>query len=452
MLGPIDSFYQLIYDSPGLYPAFLILSSLLYVFIFRKYIYSFFDPFLLFVITSCFGTSDVLMMYYKNHMPGYYFVSYVLTQSFFILGFVLVRPIKPVSVKNKANWQLLNQNDRTVTILYYVSALVFLISQIMSFIVSGIPLLMESRLMTYREGSGSGLFGRIIAVTSLVTIFMLIDRLFTKKKRRTLAKLFDYFMCAFSLFALMSSGSKAALLGIIFVVFYYSFFFERFEGYSNIIQNINKFQRKFFVIAVIGAFFVIIVELTIARNDKLNPLLAMIFRFIQSGDVYMFAYPDNTLEAMLWSNPLLVMFSDFVGTLRLMPWENLPENLGSQLYKYYITSDQIKGPNPIHNVFGLFYFGFWGSFFYSFSIGLFLSFLRNKYIFMLPKNKLGGLMFMLVSLPLLSVYGDISYAISNFDNVILIGLPLIVFAKILSQLFSVIVCKPSLKTTAQLSK
>ena len=450
-MGPLDSFFQLVFDSPGLYFMFLILSSLLYTLIFRRYIYSLFDPFVLFVVTICFGSADVFMMYYKDHISTYYLGSYVFTQAFFLFGFLLVRPIKPPSVANEATWQILNPNDKTVTILYYVSAITFVVSQIMSFVMAGIPILMESRLLVYREGGGAGIFGRIIAVTSLITIFLMVDRQFNQNKQNLAAKLFDFYVFLFTLFALFSSGSKAALLGIVFIVFYYEFFFRHFRRYFEVVKKVKRFQRKFFIIAVFGAFSALFIELAIAKNDYLNPLFAMLLRFIQSGDIYMFAYPENALELMAWSNPLIVMFSDFIGMLRIMPWENLPENLGSQLYKYFINSDQIKGPNPIHNVFGLFYFGYWGSFLYSFGIGFFLSLLRNKFIFMVPKSKLGGVVFMLVSLPLLSVYADFSYAISSFDNVLLVGFPLIVFVIILTQLVSVICRKPSPRVSAELS-
>jgi oligosaccharide repeat unit polymerase len=443
LLGPLNSFFEIAFDSPELYFAYLILSFLLYALIFRRYIYSLFDPFVVLVIGICFGTADVFIMYHKDHISTYYFGSYVFTQVFFIMGFLLIRPIKPPSVANNATWQILKPDDIRVTILYYVSAITFVASQILSFAIAGIPILMESRLMIYREGGGVGIFGRIIAIASLITIFLLLDRQFTQKNRPLLAKLFDLFMGLFTVVAFLASGAKSALLSIVFIGFYYQFYFRHFRGYSEAVEKISRFQWKLFILAVIGAFAVIIIELRVNENESISPLLAMLLRFVMSGDVYMYAYPDGALEVMAWSNPLLAMFSDVLGMLRIVPWENLPENLGSQLYQYYTTIDLIKGPNPIHNVFGLFYFGYWGSLLYSFVIGLFLSFIRNKLIFIVPKNKLGGVLLAMVTLPLLAVYGDFSLAVSNFDNVLLVGLPLIAFAVMLSQFFSIIFRKAS---------
>ena len=438
LLGPLNSFFQLVFDNPGLYLTYLLLSSLAYAFIFRKYIYSLFDPFILLVISICFGTADVFMMYHNDHISTYYFRSYACTQALFILGFLLIRPIKPPSAKQGATWQLRKPNDLRVTVLYYVAAITFVASQMTSFVVAGIPLLMESRLMIYRESGGVGILGRIIAVTSVITIFLLLDRHFARQKRPLAAKLFDTFMGLFTVVALLSSGAKSALLGIVFLGFYYEFFFRNFRGYAETIKKIKSLQRKLLILAVIGAFAVITVDLAMTDNASLNPLLLMILRFVQSGDIYMYAYPDSALEMMTWNNPLTVVFTDVLGLLRIIPWANLPENLGSQLYQYFVASDQIIGPNPVHNVFGLFYFGYFGSMLYSFAMGFFLSFIRNKFIYLVPRNKLGGVLLALVTLPLMAVYVDVSLAVSNFDNVLLVGFPLIAFVVMLSQMFSII--------------
>jgi oligosaccharide repeat unit polymerase len=442
----IDSFFGLFFENTGLFLSLLVASAILYTCLFRKYVYSIFDPMLLVVISFCFGTADVLFMHILGTVSSYYFWSYNLTQLLFLIGFLAVRPIRIKALEQKESWRESDQARITISVLYYFVSITFLVAQLTSFFYFGIGLLQESRLMLYSEAGGGGILGRIIPVTSTMTIFLLLDRFFSNCRRNIVVKGYDIFIFLMILVSLFATGSKSSLLTIVYSVFFYCFFFCRFRDFSGTVQKLRKFQARFFVVACLGALGIIFIELLGAlESSRINPLLALGLRFIQSGDIFMAAYPEDALASMEWSNPLAVVFSDFLGLLRIIPYEELPKPLGLQLYRFSIETDLIKGPNPVHNVFGLFYLGYFGSLIYSFIIGVITSVVRNKLIFALPKSRLGGLMFMLISQPMLGICTDISYSLSLINNLLFVGLPLIFFSMLFGQILFVICNTPSIR-------
>jgi hypothetical protein len=303
---------------------------------------------------------------------------------------------------------------------------------------------MEARLMAYASGSGLGILGRIIPVTMTITLFFLIDRLYSTLKRGVVAKSYDVFVLVFTILSLLATGAKSSILAIVQMVFLYGFFVCRFKEYPGILDRLKKFQRVFFTLAVFGAMGIIVIELVRANYEKINPLIMLLHRFIQSGDIFMYAYQDNVIELMYRGNPLVVMFADFLGMLRIMSWDDIPIQLGNQLYSFHVGDALPKGPNPVHNVFGLFYFGYWGSLLFSFFMGYMLSFIRNKMIYLLPKSRIGGVLFVLLTNALLALSVDFTYAIQLLDNILFIGLPVILLAILSAHIIFVIQVKQRL--------
>jgi hypothetical protein len=431
----LDSFFGLLFNNFGLFLTLLLAGAIFYTCLFRKYIYSIFDPMLLVVISLCFGTADVLFMHLLGAVSSYYFWSYNLTQIFFLIGFIAIRPVRIKALEQKLSWHESVQARITISVLYYFTSIAFVAAQLTSFSYFGIGLLQDSRLMLYSEAGGGGIIGRIIPVTSMITIFLLLDRFFSNCRRNIIVKVYDTFVFLMVLISLFATGSKSSLLTIVYGVFFYCFFFCRFREFTNSVQKLRKFQARFFVVACLGALGIIFIELLgVLESSRINPLMALGLRFIQSGDIFMAAYPSDAIASMEWNNPLSVMFSDFIGFLRIIPYEDLPKPLGLQLYRFSIETDLVKGPNPVHNVFGLFYFGYFGSLIYSFSIGIIISTIRNKFIFVLPKSRLGGLMFMMISQPMLGICTDISYSLSLINNLLFVGLPIIFFSMLFGQI------------------
>jgi hypothetical protein len=427
----VSLFYYQLFQHIGLFYFYSILFLIIYYSLLRKYIYSFFDPFLLTCISIYFGSVDIFFMHHVGTISDYYFFHYVFTQILFILGFFSFKPIKLKKLVFQSSSQSIHSDRETATILYCMSSVIFVFTQLISFILAGIPILMEARLLAYAGGGGIGILSRIIVITSSITLFLLINRKYSTHKLSIAEKLYDAFIFIFIIISLLSGGARSALLDIVYTGFLYGLFICRFKEYTGVFNLIRKNLKIFFLFAFIGALIVFTIGLR-REGNELHPLFAMILRFIQSGDIFMYAYQDNVIEQMKRANPLIVMFADALGMFRVMSWSDIPTELGNQLHRYHMGNDLPMGPNPVHNVFGLFYFGYAGSLIYSFMIGWLLSFIRNKMIFFLPKTILGGLFFVLVTNALLAIPIDFSYAIHRLDNIIIIGIPLILFSTIVT--------------------
>jgi hypothetical protein len=147
-----------------------------------------------------------------------------------------------------------------------------------------------------------------------------------------------------------------------------------------------------------------------------------------SGDVYMYAYPNGVIEQMEEGNPILAVFRGFFGNTGLVPWEQLPPQLGHELFKYVNPgSEMLLGPNPRHNVFGLRYFGPWLSPAYSFVLGLSLGFVRNRLYFGVPPTLLGGAIYASLLSAMLAIETDVHITIGVLSNLAVLG-PLLLFA------------------------
>ena len=391
-MSGVAQFYTLMYTNLGIFTLYCIFFASLHYFIFRRYVYSIFDPFMLIVLSLIFYSIDIFFMYHLDAISDYYFYHFVFSQILFYTGIMLIKPIKlnrlvALSTNKSICSDLLAEKS-----LYYLSSGIFVLSQIASFVIIGIPLFMETRLMAYAGGGGLGILGRIIPVTTTITLFLLVDRLFSTRKRGAIAKSYDVAILIFTILSLLSTGAKSSILAIVQLVFLYGFFVCRFKEYSGILGKLQKFQRVFFTLAVVGAMGIIVIELVRVNYEKINPLIMLLHRFIQSGDIFMYAYQDNVIEQMYRGNPFVVMFADLIGMLRIISWDDIPNQLGNQLYRFYAGDELPKGPNPVHNVFGLFYFGYWGSLIFSFVMGYILSFTRNKLMYILPKSRIGGIL------------------------------------------------------------
>ncbi|WP_301381824.1 hypothetical protein [Aliarcobacter butzleri] len=113
-------------------------------------------------------------------------------------------------------------------------------------------------------------------------------------------------------------------------------------------------------------------------NNFAHIMISIGLRFLHSGDIFFMLYPNNYLMELKQANGFIALFKDFLGTFRVISWENLPVNIGYQTFEFHYNTNILTGPNARHNIFGLFYFGFAGAIVFSFLIGFLMSFIRNR--------------------------------------------------------------------------
>lgn len=350
--------------------------SAIVVFIFlRKHIYSIFDPLFFGMIMGICAYSTVLYLYHFNLINNYYFYSFVLTQILFFVGFILNKPITKNDFLNDDRI-VVNVGISPAFFIYIFSSVLFIVTQLMVYYVSGIPLLLESRLEIFSGGSGYGFLNRIIYVASIVSLCFATYRIFVVNKKN-IYHIFDYFIVLFSLLVAIFSGSKAGVLLMIFIMFITLLFSKKINHNFRAIKKFNKISIILLITAFPIAFFTLYIQS--GFEDITEILISLALRFIHTGDIFFMSLPGNTLEYLnINDNGFMALFRSILGALRLVQWDELPINLGLQVFWHHYNTDLISGPNARHNIFGLFYFGFFGSLVFSFLVGFIFGFVRNN--------------------------------------------------------------------------
>lgn len=391
--------------------------------IFRKYIYSIFDPFVLGLFSSSLAYSVVFILYFLNLISDYYFFSFIATQTAFFIGFLLVKPIDIKKVIRKSRVTKL-EYSLTAKYLYFISVILYVSSQLFVYYKVGIPLLMRSQLDTFVGGSGFGMFNRILTVTSIVVTSITIYRIFFINKKSSMYNFLNYLILSFIIVVAILSGSKSSVLSLVFIIFFVILFNYKVNNKQNkeIIKKMRKLQWKFFFIAIAAAIFIIFIQAFVAygSDNSINPLISLVMRFVDTGDVYMYSYPNNFLAGMTHANPFIALFKDFLGMFRILRWNEMPQHLGQQLYQTMFHTDAIKGPNARHNVFGLFYFGPVWSIYFSLILGIVVSFLRNKLYFLVPSTVMGMVIYILLAKFALGLEADPPYTLSNYNSIFVV--------------------------------
>jgi hypothetical protein len=188
-----------------------------------------------------------------------------------------------------------------------------------------------------------------------------------------------------------------------------------------------KILKKNIKVILISSLAIVSVIITIQtnlnvenENDRLNPLISLIIRFIHSGDVYWYAYPNNVYLSIKNDHWFASLFTDTLGFLRLVEWKDLPEAIGITFKNIHHPSDIPQGPNARHNVFGLIYYGFYGSILFSYILGLVLGFVRNMLPYLLNGNTLGGFIFTYLMIKISSIDSDPMLALTYITNLVFI--------------------------------
>lgn len=417
-------FYDLILDNLSLSLGLLFLFIVVHYLIFRKYVTSVLDPILLPVISSVFSMADVYLLFFTNSISTYLFINFNLTQLAFWFGLFYFK----TKINSKFNTLKTNtfSNNFNNTLSFYFFSIIYLCSQVLIYVTKGIPLLKESRLETFADGGGEGVLGRIVDVTSIFCLYSFFKII--KVGKLSFSDVPKYVIIILIFLTFLLTGSKSTFLNL-FLVFWCFIIFNRIKGNDSekYINIIKKYRLRIFVFILTVVSLIIFVQINYADNEnKLNPLVSLFIRFIHSGDVYWYAYPNNVylnIKSNAWFSAL---FTDFLGLFRIVGWNNLPEAIGITFKDIHHPSDIPSGPNARHNVFGLIYYGFFGGILFSFLLGVIISFVRNKLPFILKDTMLNGFIFTFLMIKISGLDTDPMLTFTYLNNLLFI-FPIIFF-------------------------
>lgn len=421
-------FAELYASQLGIGLTITIITILIVYLILSKQIYSLFDPLNFLIIAGGSGYSVVIFLYYLGYITDYYFYSFLATQIAFFFGMLAnrKRSLKKINLTSSVP---LPRYTGLITVIYPLSVILFVLCQFIVYYTSGIPLLMASRLEIFSGGGGFGMVNRVIQVTQMIAIAVSFYRLLFIK-RSIVYKIIDIFVILFGLLVAVLSGSKAAILFMIFSLSYVAIFAHRFNVSPKIFRKINRISLFLLMLGLGGGIITIVYQ---TGNSDLNQALSILaMRFINTGDIYYMSYPYGRIESMEHANFFLALFKDFFGAFRIVDWDKLPVNLGLQVFWSYYNTDMISGPNPRHNVFGLFYLGPVLSVFYSFFIGYIISYIRNKVLLKTTPDFMGLIFYVLLASNTIYMEQDMTYAIGQIISITMVYLPLYTLSRFMA--------------------
>lgn len=375
-------FETLVESNFPLYLGCLLLVSIVYYFLYRKIVFTILDPFFIYIVSTVFAIADVLIMAFTKAIKPYYISSFLFSQSAFLLGFYTLKGFsnKKINFKLVKNLDFSKSKGTVICIVFFV---IFFVVQCTVYYLRGIPILFDSRLDYYNEGGGFGVMARILGVLSMFVCFLIFKIAIDNFKTLSTSTWFALaFMFLFYLLTQVLSGGKSAVLTPITILFSYLYISDR----KHLIKKISK--KYFFLIVLFSLSLVSVIILIQSGDDSQPPpWLALIYRLVVSGDVYWYVYPNDVIKTYhIKANGFVWLFNDFLGLFRLISWSDLGTHPGIYFYNYHHPTDATRGPNIRHNVFGLMYFGYYGGIFYSFCLGLMLSFFRFVLVALKSKN------------------------------------------------------------------
>lgn len=366
-----DEFYYLFFYQDKLFIFYILLVSLLIVFfIFKKNIFSIFDPLniLLLNVTSC--ITLILYLKFKGLVENkiFYQIAFI-NLSFLIflkLFLIKIKKVKNKKIKNKIFFNL----------FYYIHLSCFCITLFSYVYYIGLSSL-ENKLIAFQGIGLLAYFSKIIFPGQI--IITLIKRNIYKNK-----SILDYGILLIIFFLFFISGGKPAVITycLYFSYLYYIFY----ENQINLKFLKNKKKEK--IILIFSIFSVIVLFKYYDRNLSISELIDRIyFRIISTGDIYYMIYPKNNFNK-LDGIPLLDYYLySFIRPILKKILDYTQPILGIEIMKKIFNNNIIGGPNSRADVvlqMNIGYFGVIFSVFNSFIIAkirkvIFLNFL-NLYI------------------------------------------------------------------------
>jgi hypothetical protein len=90
-------------------------------------------------------------------------------------------------------------------------------------------------------------------------------------------------------------------------------------------------------------------------------------------------------------------------------------------------------PSSRHNIFGLYYIGFWGSIPFSFLLGTLVGSLGNGLYYKFRANLESMIIYILLAMPCLAFESDPVYAVFSYSSILFIFVPIYVLSYILAE-------------------
>jgi hypothetical protein len=396
------------------YALLLFASLALHGVLIRRWVVGLFDPLLVLLLANAFSWTIVWFMFLRDDIAGVYVVSFTLAELGLYAGIECAKPARarvlPIPPPRP-------DDIGTATLTLTFCALVHIAATLAVWGIAGIPLFRESRLGAFDMSGGLGILERLVDSSALMAIFAAVYVLVFRPRARRHPIVWAFLIWYFATAVL--SGSKGALLTlgqyVLSITFVYTALRHRPDRFWG-----GRAGKWLLVVSAVFAVFVLATQQ--GEGDLGTAAVGLVYRIVSYGDVYIFAYPDATIERLQADNALIGLFGGFLSTFRLFPQELVYPNLGLQFTRIVFPEiDVIVGPNPQHPVFGYHYFG-WFAPIFSFVLGLITIAVHTSFYRRAHRDFVGGLLTFMLLFSLTGVSIDFEYSLSRIASLILGGM------------------------------
>jgi len=421
----MSDFYILLAENVLEYAILVIFIFSVVYFLFRKHIYSIFDPLLyVIVFTDAFCIANVVFMWSFNLIDAKYFFQYMVSEFALLVGIFLMAK-KKITEQGEGALLLSRRKNKELKAFFSVSLVLYVGLNLIVYATAGIPVFMENRLVVYQVGGGFGIISRVLDVLLVVIVYYLIEVYQEKGWRPT-----EWIVLTIVATILALSGAKSAVLTLVFIVSLHAFYTGAIS--RNDVQLI-KLLKRLTIVAVVA--FLIIAQLQIADIEiagrSLNVFDQAILRFVNNGDAFLYAYPNGVVDQLDSSNPFGALFREYLAAFRILAPGELPMHVGLQLSKHFNGLDAITQTNAKHNIFGYVSFGVIGGIIYSFLLGLCIGVVRNNLFSGTVRSYLFGIPYIILNLGFVTAANDFDNSSRAVLNVIFVYVPLLIMTMML---------------------
>lgn len=413
-------FYILLLEHLSAFIALLLAILCLLYLLFRRHVFSIFDPLLYYaVITEGFCIADVVFLYQFDLIEQKYLVNYLLTEAALFAGILQFKPVLPVPPPSE-----LEPVPVSLWVAYQISLLLFVGFNLLLYSQRGIPLLAESRLEIYAVGGGWGLVGRSFDFLIIVIIYYLLE---VRERRSWRPAEWLGFLGVLVIQVL--SGAKSAILAVVFVAALHAFITG---GSKRAGAESHRLLRGMAVAAVAGFIIVAAIQkydMEVAGTEV--PLLGQAaMRLVANGDALVLSYPNGFVEEIESSHPIGAVAKEYLAFFRVSSPEQLPDHIGVQISRAFGGRDMTQ-TNAKHNLFGYVYFGAVGAIVFSFMVGTCIGAARYRLLRMTSRRWIWAVAYILVNVAFSAAASEWDGVSRSVIAVLIFVLPVALLPKII---------------------
>lgn len=390
-----------------MYLFLLVLSAVLHWnLLLKKRTLGFFDPLFFILLGSIFGWVIVWFMYLRGDIAGIYAASFTIAELAFYAGLCSAGRIPPAPPPKEPS---LERPGFAISV-FVMSAFMHVGATLAVWFIAGVPIFQVSRLGAFVDSGGLGILERLVDSGGAIALFTSLYLVMGNSRNRRRFLYYGFF--AWYTISSGLSGSKSAFLVIGQCVFAVAFL------YTSIGRRQGSFwggsMGRFLIMTSIA--FAVLVLVVQQDVDLVTAATALAYRLVSFGDIYIYAYPDATIEQLRGDNAFVGLFGGVLSTFRLFPVDQIHTNIGYQFSLLTFPDlDYITGGNPRHPVFGYHYFGHL-AFIFSFVLGGLTSRMQYVLYFSAQRDFLHTLLAYLMYATLVSISVDFDYSLSRLAN------------------------------------